>query len=256
MGEAKRERLEYGELSVPIFRESIQEVYVALQPPDAAPYIVAPHAMDDQRIIAFFSARFDTVERLRAKMRKRFEGGGSTRCRYTTGDIAYIMGRPFMLQVNATQGSKSLQKGTRGRVTAKCTADTEVSLITLEVAKLGDYDQARSAFLSYASAIVAKNAERMAAVCCQRIMPGAAAPPVRIREMRGRFTSFEQGSLWLSSDIVPYPVDCLAYAVWNELMAHAAIPAADARRQFQAVLPGWERAGEILAERAKPYSNQ
>ena len=252
----QREQIEYGDTKVPIFRENCAEVYIALQPPNAAPYIVAPRAMEAQQIVDFFVPRMSLVEDLRAKMQKRFAKSQSEKCGYQTGDIAYVMGRPFMLQVYPLGSSKKVKGGSRGRATVQYSVDTEISLLTLYVVKPSDYDQAKAAFLIYARAIVLKNATSFAATCAEAIWPGKKAPPVRLRAMRDRFSQVEAGCLWLSNDIVAYPVDCLVYAVWHAMMPHATIEQDQVEELLAAKLPGWQHAAELLSTRAKPYSNQ
>ena len=252
----QREQIEYGDTKVPILRENCAEVYIALQPPQAAPYVVAPHAMEAQDILDFFVARVKLMEDLRAKMIKRFTKSQSEKCGYQTGDIAYVMGRPFMLQVYPLGSQKKVKGGSRGRATVQYSVDTEISLLTLYVVKPSDYDQAKAAFLIYARAIVLKNATAFAARCAEAIWPEKKAPPVRLRAMRDRFSQMEAGCLWLSNDIVAYPVDCLLYAVWHAMLPHATIDQEQAQQLMRERIPGWEHAAQLLSERAKPYSNQ
>lgn len=253
---AKQEVLNYGDTKVPIRRESCAEMYIALQPPAAAPYMVVPRNAEVDDIVKFFSQRVERVEDLRAKMQKRFAKSKSMRCTYRTGDIAYVMGRPFMLHVVPLNTSGGLSKSARGRATIKYGVDTDVSLITLYVVQLKNYDQARMAFDSYANAVIMRNAPMMAEGCRRRVMPDAPEVPVKLRQMRNRFAKFDGKVLWLSTDIVPYPVDCLVYAIWRELMPSATVSGEEAQEALASVLPGWERAAKILAERAEPYSLQ
>lgn len=253
---ATREQLEYGDVKVPIYRQSCAEIYIALQPPQASPYIVAPHASDVQEIIDFYAARRELVEDLQQKMIKRFQKSQSEKCSYQTGDIAYVMGRPFMLQVHPLGKKTAATGGTRGRASVQYNVNTEVSLLTLFVVKPRDFDQCKASFLIYGRQVMLKNAPNMAAGCLRRIAPDAKVPQVRMRDMSGRFSKLEAGCLWLSTDLVPYPVDCLVYAIWHELMPLATIPEEEVQQHLASVIPGWERAAELLSTRAKPYSNQ
>ena len=128
--------------------------------------------------------------------------------------------------------------------------------MSLYVMKTGDYDQCKSAFLIYGRAICTKNATAMAKGFLQRIAPDANVPVVRMRAMRDSVAKMEAGALWLSEDIVPYPIDCLAYAVWQAIASARSIDEQEEREMVQQVIPGWERARELLVTKAKPYSNQ
>ncbi len=256
MSEGVREQIEYGDTKVPILRESIAEVYIALQPPDAAPYVVAPRAMDAQEIVRFFAERVEKVEYLRDKMRKRFSKSSSEKCSYQAGDIAYVMGRPFILDVNPLGRSKGVRGGARGRANVSYSIDTETSMLSLYVMKTGDYDQCKSAFLIYGRAIVVKNAATVAEGFYRRLEIDKKPPVVRMRAKRDEFAKVEAGALWVSEDLVPYPIDCLVYAVWNALGVYNDVDRGLYSEQLASVLPGWEHARDLLASRAKPYSNQ
>lgn len=253
---ATQEQLEYGDVKVPILRQSCAEIYIALKPPEATPYIVAPRDADVQDIINFYSERVGLVEDLQGKMLKRFQKSQSEKCTYQTGDIAYVMGRPFMLQVYPLGKKTAATGGTRGRASVQYNVNTEVSLLTLFVVKPRDYDQCKASFLIYGRQVLLRNAPNMAASCLRRIAPDVKVPPVRMREMSGRFSKLEAGCLWLSTDLVPYPVDCLVYAIWHELMPLATVSEEEVQQQLASTIPGWQHAAELLSTHAKPYSNQ
>lgn len=256
MTDTVREQIEYNDNKVPIYRENIAEVYIALQPPHALPYVVAPKEMEAQEIVTFFADRVQKVEYLRDKMLKRFQKSQSERCGYQTGDIAYVMGRPFMLEVNPLGRSRGVKGGARGRANVQYRIDTEVSLMSLYVMKTGDYDQCKSSFLIYGRAICTKNANTIAQGMYRRLELETKPPLARMRAMRDTFAKVEAGALWLSEDLVPYPIECLVYAVWQALGNYAAVDKERFQEALSAALPSWEQAKEILATKAKPYSNQ
>lgn len=259
-GAKPQEKLRYSgpdgvEIEVPIYRAGMPEVFVALQPPTAQPYIMAARDMEAQKIVDFFSAHVQEVEELRSDMLKRFAKSTSEKCRYMTGDVAYCMGRPFQLRVYPLNNSK-MKKAARGRATAKYSLNSAVSLITLYVVHPRNYDEAKLAFNSYAESVLLRNARSLSADFASVLMPGSKAPTVRMRAMRDRWSSDEAGALWLSTDLIPYPPDCLVYVILRELEKKATIPQDQVREHFERILPGWRTAQKMLADRAKPYSNQ
>ena len=204
------------EVQVPIYRAGMPEVFVALQPPTAQPYIMAARDMPPQQIVDFFVPHVQQVEELRADMLKRFAKTDSEKCRYMTGDVAYVMGRPFQLRVYPL-GNANMKKAARGRATAKFSIDAAISLITLYVVHPRNYDEAKLAFNSYAEGVILRNATGLVSDFMGILAPGAKPPVVRMRAMRDRWTSDEAGALWLSTDLIPYPPDCLVYPIWREL---------------------------------------
>ncbi len=243
------------EVEVPVFRAGMPEVFVALQPPTAQPYIMAARDMPPQQIIDFFVPHVAEVEELRADMKKRFAKSSSDKCRYMTGDVAYVMGRPFQLRVYPL-AEKKMKNAARGRATAKFSLNPAVSLITLYVVHPRNYDEAKLAFNSYAESVILRNAIGMVNDFMGLLAPGVKPPAVRMRAMRGRWSSDEAGALWLSTDLIPYPPDCLVYTIWRELEKQATIPEDQIRAHFERILPGWRAAQQMLSERSKPYSNQ
>ena len=245
------------EVHVPIVRAGMPDLFVALQPPQAAPYVMAPRDLEPKKIAEFFAERIPQVEDLQADMRKRYEKSQSMKCRYQTGDVAYVMGRPFQLRVYPLGEHKHRVKaGARGRTTSKYSISPDISLLTLYVVHPRNYDEAKLAFNGYAENVILRNAVGLANDFAQFLTPGKSAPPVRMRAMRDRWSSDEAGALWLSTDLIPYPPDCLVYIIWRELEKKSPLPEHEVQERFAEVLPGWQQARRILAERAEPYSLQ
>ena len=189
-------------------------------------------------------------------MRKRFSKGSYGKCRYQTGDVAYVMGRPFQLRVYPL-ATKKMKNSARGRATAKYSVASDVSLLTLYVVHPKNYDEAKLAFNSYAENVIMRNALGFVNDFTGVLTPDAPkVPPVRMRAMRGRWTSTEAGALWISTDIIPYPPDCLVYALLRELEKQKTISDDQFQAYLERVLPGWKNARDILAERREPYSLQ
>ena len=258
----QQERLNYTrpdgvKVAVPIVRASMPDLFVALQPPTAAPYVMAPRDAQPQAIADFFAQHVVQVEELRSDMLKRYEKSQSRRCRFQTGDVAYVMGRPFQLRVYPLGERKQrIKSGARGRTTSKFSIDPAISLLTLYVVHPRNYDEAKLAFNGYAENVILRNAVGMVNDFSSFLIPDEKVPPVRMRAMRDRWASDEAGALWLSTDLIPYPPDCLVYTIWRELEKRSSLPEQAIRERFEAVLPGWKEARRMLVERAMPYSLQ
>ena len=217
---------------------------------------MAARDMPVENILNFFVERVQVVEELRRDMLKRFSKATYGKCRYQTGDVAYVMGRPFQLRVYPLGQKQKLKTAARGRATSKFALAADVSLLSIYVVHPKNYDEAKLAFNGYAEGVIMRNAAGLVRDFSQFLMPGVEPPTVRMRAMRGRWSSDEAGAIWLSTDIIPYPPDCLVYVLWRELEKRATIPEDQIAAHLQRVLPGWEAARDLLSIRAEPYSLQ
>ena len=243
------------EIEVPIIRSGLREMYIALKPPTAEPYIMASRRIDVNEIVDFFAQRVVAVEEMRQDMLKRFSKSSYGKCRFQTGDVAYVMGRPFQLRVYPL-ATKRMKNVARGRATAKYSLKADISLLTLYVVHPKNYDEARLAFNGYAESVLMRNATSMANDFAASVLPGMNVPPVRMRAMRGRWSAYEAGALWLSTDLLPYPPDCLVYTILKEFEKLSPLSEMEFREHLDRILPGWRAAAKLLADRAEPYSLQ
>ena len=243
------------EVEVPVFRERMPEVFLALRPPEAKPYVMASKDMDVQQIADFFGKNVVFLEELRQEMLKRFAKSSYGKCRYQTGDVAYIMGRPFQLRVYPL-AQRKMKNAARGRATSKYSVNRDVSLLQLFVVHPKNYDEAKLAFNSYAQTIISFNAKSIFKSLADTLAPRIKQPAIRIRAMRGRWSANEAGALWLSTDIIPYPPECLAYTLAKEIEKLSPLPEDEFRAHLERLIPNWRSAAETLAKRPEPYCLQ
>lgn len=242
---------------VPIIRAGMPDLFVALRPPEATPYIMAPQDATPEQIIEFYAEVIPRIEELREDMRKRFAKTSSRKCRYQTGDVAYVLGRPFQLRVYPlSQGKGNMKDAARMRTTAKYAIDPDVSLLSLYVVHPKNYDEAKLAFNGYAETVLLNNANGMVADFGKILVPDGKLPKVRMRAMRGRWAEMAAGVLWLSTDLIPYPPDCLVYVIWKELEKLSPLPEDEINEQLERILPGWREAARLLSRRPEPYNLQ
>lgn len=259
MPERKTETLEMDELKMAIRRQPTHETYVALQPPDAVPYIVAPLDQSIEDIVAFVRHWIEPIREMRTDMLKRFEKSKSLKCRFKTGDVVYLLGRPFMLRVYPLSSSKRQKKSVRGRVNVKATLRAEISVIDLFVMKTGDYDQGRLAFLAFAKPVFARNATSLLSQCMQRVFPEEHVPEtVNCRPMRDTWVKIdkERDIVWFSESLIPYPADCLVYAYLVEEIKSIRPEATEEERHelLTRGVPNWPQLKAILADQNSIFS--
>lgn len=261
MAEQKIENIEFDGLKVPIRRQPTHETYIALQPPNALPYIVAPLDKKPEEIVHFIEQRLVLIRELRQEMIKRFEKTQSLKCHYRTGDIAYLFGRPFMLRVYPLSKAKGNTKGGRGRLKIKTATQSDVSVITLFLISTKNYDQGKAAFLAYAKPLLDKNIKDLVRQCMERTFPDKRSPKnIKSRPMRDTWVSYDANTdtVWFSERLIPYPPDAIAYAFLLEIMKVFAPEATDEEclEILDRGVPHWKRMKEILADPDSPYAKQ
>lgn len=236
-----------------IRRLGVAETYFVLEPPDATPILYAGAGATNRELLAFVDRRLADLKRMRAEMLKRFSKGASTACRYDTGDVVRVFGRPFMVHVAPAGSRSALKKGSRGRASTGISVDNEISLIQLNVIQTGNYDQRRGTFYNWACAILRNNAAHL----CREVVDAMGvdeAPPetFRTRPMSGELVKIDavHGIVWLSEDLVPLSPVCLKYAYARRLAEDVTAQrglvgeeAAQARRDLvERGCPAWREA--------------
>lgn len=261
MAENITENIEFDGLKAPILRQPTHETYLALQPPDAMPYLVAPLDKKPEEITQFITHWIEVIRELRAEMLKRFEKSSSLRCHYQTGDVVHLFGRPFMLRVYPLPKPRSVSGGSRGRVKVKANAQTEVSVINLYVMQTKDYDQSRLAFLSFAKPIMIRNMHELMKQSRSRAALEFDVPKnVVCRPMRDTWVKINQNqdTISVSERLIAYPPDCVVYAFLLEMIRVYCPDISEEARHavLERGLPNWPRFKSILEDPNSAFAQQ
>lgn len=260
----QREALTFDGLRVPIIRSAGRETYLTFWPPDASMRFVSAKDLDADQIVAFCNERIEAIRDIRHDILKRFEKSPSLTCRYQTGDIAFLFGRPFVIRVHQLKGGGKARKGMRGRADVRASVNPDLSLIDLYVFQIGNYDQRRGAFLSYASSVYVRNMTPLLDACARRAqLPEGIPGKVRMRPMRSSLISIDcsQGVTWVSDSLIPYPPECLAVSFMEEacklpVMLERVKTAEERRALFDLAAPQWQHGKELLENKESQYSRQ
>jgi hypothetical protein len=253
------EVIRFADLEIPIRRQPIQETYLALEPPEAQPYVVVPLDAAPADVVVFVEQRVESLRELRDDMLKHFSKTKSLKCRFRTGDVAYLLGRPFMLRSNPLSTVRKNVKGARGRANVQAVMYPDLSVIDLHVMQAGNYDQGRAAFFSYAKVVFAQNVTSLLQQCMQRVFPEATAPSkVNCRPLRDAWVRFdpEHDTVWFSESLIPYPVHAVVYAYLVEAIKRFAPEATEAERLelLDKGVFNWQQMKEILADSQSRYA--
>lgn len=260
MSEFRGESINFNDQKIVIRREPIHELYLAFEPPNASPYMVAPLDTKPEDLVAFVEYWQNSIHEIQSDMIGRFEKSKSLKCHYRTGDVAYLFGRPFMLRVYPSASKKRI-KDARVRSNVKATIRTEISVIELYLLQVGNYDQGKSAFLSFAKPIFAQNVVNLVQQSMERTLPDEKVPrTVKTRPMRDSWVHIDDKKdvVWFSEDLIPYPPDFVVYAFLVELLKQRRPEASE--EEIAALLDKgvtrWREIKEVFADPNNPYTNQ
>jgi len=253
------EVINFPNLQVPIRREPSGETYLALEPPHALPYVVAPKTAPVEDVVGFVQQRLDALHSLRAEMLKHYQKSKSLKCRFKTGDVAHLLGRPFMLRSNPLNTSKKAGKATRALTSIQATMYSEFSVINLFVAQAGNYDQGRAAFMSYAKKVFSINIKSLLTQCMERVFPEVTVTSkVNCRPMRNSWVAIDEDHdvVWFSESLIPYPPHAVVYAYLNEAIARYAPDASEEqyRELIEKGVPNWQEMKALLADPNNRYA--
>ncbi len=222
--EGRIDTINFDGVTARVERTAGAESYFTLTPPDAAPAIRVPREMSNEDVIAFVKANIAVVRDMRAEMVKRYGRGSSRGQRYETGEVAYVLGRPFMLRVVPMAKRGQMRHASRGRASTRVSVNTAVGLVELGVVHVGDFDQRKGTFLSWAAPILARNAASLCPAAAKRAGVETKLPANwRVAPMRSHLIRIDRGqdTVWVAEDLVPYPARCLVYAFMRALADEA-----------------------------------
>lgn len=255
-------------------RSGSPETYVAIMPPDATPYLHTHRNTSNAEVLSFISAHLADLRDMRTDMLRRFKKSSSKRCRYKTGEVAYLMGRPFMIRVLSLAGGGKMRRAARGRMQTSVRTNLDISLVELNVMNAGNYDQRKGTFLSWAAPIVQRNALKFIQVGLEEaggkieiegVDSEHPAPrqldisEARVVPLGKRLARLDaaHGRILISEDLVGFPPVVLLYTCVREIAVELFPENEEARRSFMAATcPEWEKARELLDDPKSPYRLQ
>ncbi|MBQ9058554.1 MAG: DUF45 domain-containing protein [Atopobiaceae bacterium] len=264
--EGRIDTINFDGVTAQVKRIEANEVYFSLAPPDAAPTVHVNKELSNQQVIDFVTRRLGDVRQMRNEMIKRNAKGPQKTCRYQTGDVAYVLGRPFMIRVYPIRQGKGMKKASRGRANTSVRIDSELGLIELYVLQTGNFDQRRLTFLSWANQILARNASKL---CTQALArAGIADVPTfdyRVITMHDGLVRIDMANniVWLSETLVAWPPSCTVYAFMREYARHSIVDDDEAgnveqrrRELIEAGYANWEEAKALLEDKQAVYRRQ
>ena len=253
-------------ITCPVLPSPVPETFFAFAPPTGAPSLYVDPRLPNEAIIGFVNTWLPQARQVMGYVQKRYRKTSSLACRYQTGDLAYVFGRPFMLRVYPLAKGQ-MKHAARGRATTNVRVITEVSLIELYVMQVGEYGQRRNCFMAWADGVLVRNGSSLFMQAMQRAQAQVDLSKVTFRatETRHGLVRYDQKihTVWFSRDLIPFPPHCLAYACIREMAPYLVAPDLEGEDRQIAIdatihrgCPDWEDARRLLVDKDSPFRRQ
>lgn len=259
------QQIEFEGITCPIVRTQIPETYFSFAPPLGTPAIYTHSAVPNSQLIGFVNQWLPEAKEAMAQIRRHYAKNPERACRFETADVAYVLGRPFVLQVKPlAQGQ--MKKAARGRVQMGVGICDELSTVVLNVVQLGSYDQRRGAFMSWANSVLVNNADGL----CRQVLERMGVDlgydlTYKVRPLKDMIVTInEQAHIaWLSESLNAYPAFCIAYAFACAIAKIVPPPDDDIaeatiwrQKLIEAGCPDAQEARELLRDPDSPLARQ
>lgn len=195
------EWIEVDGLRVEVVKKDIKHLYIGVYPPEGRVRVAAPTRMSDEPIRMAVLSRLPWIRRQRRQYAEQERQG---RREYVSRESHYYLGERYLLDVVHQAGPS------RVRIRSS-------RIIELAVPPGSDRDFRERRMLEWyrkelrnvAAPIIAKRAGQL----------GVSEPEWGIKRMRTRWgtCSAEEGRIWLNSELIKKPTECIEYVIVHEL---------------------------------------
>jgi predicted metal-dependent hydrolase len=217
---------------ITITRKNVKNLRITVTPPDGRVTVSAPLKMSEKDILTFIQDKKDWIIKCREKQLKAPKKAAKE---YMSGEIIYIFGKPYTLQVTVSDKKESMY----------ITSDTAVLL-----AKSDGTAETRKK-------IIDKKLREMLQAEIEKRLPlweqktGLKCNKFSIKAMKTRWGSYSTKTKAIAfSDLLACkPIECLEYVIVHEL-GHVKYPnhGKGFKNFLTAYLPDWKKTKKLLNE--------
>ncbi len=231
--------LQIAGLTVNVERKAtLKNLYIKVCPPDGEVKVSSPASISDSQIEMFVTEKLPEIKKYKTKLASQVR---QSKREYVSGESFYLWGKPYMLQVQNSENSRSSIK----RVTGKL-------ILTVPEGSSVDFRKRKIEWWYRQELQQAINGK--VGALQQKI--GVQASEFRIKNMKTRWgtCNVEKARIWINLQLAKKPIECLDYILVHEL-CH--LIEKNHSKQFYALVeqfcPGWREAKKALDESTLDY---
>lgn len=221
----------YANIDYQLTRRAVKHLRIEVRPPDGAVQIIAPHHASERDIAMLLQSRLEWIKTHQQKMLRRPRPAP---LQWNTGELHYLWGKAYPLQVIEQQGKHSVQLSADAQLQLRVRPDTTAANKAKVMQEF--YRQQLS-----------EQVPQLLDIWQPRM--GVKAQEWRSKQMKTRWgtCNINARRIWLNLELVKKPFACLEYVLVHEL-AHLLEPSHNHRfvgfmDQF---LPDWRARRAVL----------
>lgn len=181
-------------------KKNIKSIYIRVIPPLGNVKVSAPLRLNDQYIISFIIENISKINEAREKI---FSQKIDQKKNYTTGEIHYLWGKPYNLQVTYYEKLLRVNK-----------VDKNILMSVPKLSTVEDREKLlNNWYREELKKVLCKLTEK-----CENIMK-VHAEEYRIKNMKTRWgtCNITKKRIWINLQLVKKPIECLEYVIIHEL---------------------------------------
>ena len=182
-------------------KSNMKNWYLRIVPPDGTVKVSVPARVSDASVLEFIRSKMAFILKSRQEILSRT---GMQPMEYASGEIHYLWGEPYKLQIITSDGVASIER--------------RLGELLLSVPKGSAKEYIEKAMMEWYRLEMKRVLPEIVHRCEDRI--GIRVKEYRIKNMRTRWGScrISEGRIWLNLHLVKKPLACLEYVVTHEIV--------------------------------------
>ncbi len=188
-------------IEIEVQRKKIKNMYIRILSSDGTVKVTAPYRFSDQAIMQFVNSRIDWIKKHSGLFTRN---KGEEKLCYISGEIHYLWGKPYLLEVIETDKKNSIF--------------IKEDKIILQVKKGSTQNQKAFLMQEWYRRELKRVIPEVLDKCIKRV--GKAPNEWHVKNMKTRWgtCNIQKKRIWLNLQLAKRPIECLEYVITHELV--------------------------------------
>jgi predicted metal-dependent hydrolase len=196
-----KQQIEIDGIKMQVERKNIKNMYIRILPPNGEVKITVPKLISDEKVRLFILSRIAWIKKNKAKC---IGNPPPAKENYVSGEIHYLWGKAYRLEVFYTNGKSNVY--------------IKEDNIVLEVQKNSTQAQREDIIREWYRKELKKEIPKLLERCVKVV--GKSPNEWRVKNMRTRWgtCNINKKRIWLNLQLAKKPIECLEYVITHELV--------------------------------------